>query len=136
MSIERNDARRPLLAACAALLASVLLGLPGSGCLNPRPEEVPGVGTSLPSQPEPISGPARDTCADPAAAGCDLAAEDLNVEPLSDDADEQGEPANLADPSAGSAAPADGEAADPRNADAGDGDGDGGTDVPADAGAP
>jgi hypothetical protein len=76
---------RTLLAACAALVFALALGVPGSGCLNPRPEELPsGSGSDSPLYGLEASGPTpmRQTCEDnPLLAGCDLPETDINEEP-------------------------------------------------------
>lgn len=129
------SARRALLAACAAFIAVVALGLPGSGCLNPRPEELPSADSTQPNSPDPALSPIRETCDDnPLLAGCDLPDQDINADPVSDDgATSPGEtPSNLGGESApepaapGDEAPSGGDGAG----------GDAGADNPADAGAP
>jgi hypothetical protein len=129
-----SSARRALLAACATFMAVVALGLPGSGCLNPRPEELPSADFTQPNTPDESLTPIRETCDDnPLLAGCDLPEQDINADPVSDDGASPGEPpANLGGESApeptapGDEAPSGGDGAG----------GDAGADTPADAGAP
>jgi hypothetical protein len=118
--------RRALLAACAALVAAIALGVPGSGCLNPRPEELPSG-----SDPDllPATEPMRETCEDnPLLAGCDLPDEDINGNPI------DAPPADLNDPGAPEPQPSSTPEAGASTSGAGGGDA--GSDVPADAGAP
>jgi hypothetical protein len=66
----------------AAVLGAVVLGVPGSGCLNPLPEE-------WPSQPESVPNsrptPQRETCEDnPLLAECELPEADIAGKPADD----------------------------------------------------
>lgn len=133
---ERHErlGRRALLAACAAFMVVVALGFPGSGCLNPRPEELPSAEFSLPNSPESNPAPTRETCSDnPLLGDCELPEADINAAPADeDDAPPPSESTGLSgesapEPSAPGSEPAGG---------GGGSDGDAGTDIPADAGAP
>jgi hypothetical protein len=116
-----------LLAACAAFVAAVTLGLPGSGCLNPRPEEVPGADANL-FEPAMVE---RETCEDnPLLAGCDLPDEDINGAPVEAPAPN---PTDLDGPEPESPPP--GDAPEAGASAGGAGGGDAGSDVQ-DAGAP
>ena len=111
----------------------VALGLPGSGCLNPRPEELPSANL-LPETPESDLAPIRETCdGNPLLVGCELPEEDINGETVSDD----GVPVPGDTPGlSGETAP---QPTAPADEAPGGGDGaggDAGTDIPADAGAP
>lgn len=111
-------------------MAAVALGLPGSGCLNPRPEELPSAEASRPNA-DFGAGPVRETCSDnPLLAGCDLPPTDINDEPVSETPAPGTESNVVDDGTPEPAAPGD-EAAGPAG---GGGGGDAGT--PADAGAP
>lgn len=113
---------RALLAALAALLVVAGLGLPGSGCLNPRPEELPS------SDPEVVT-PVRETCDDnPLLVGCELPSEDVDDQPMSVPDAIEGPDLDLVDDDAPPSDPAPGAA--------GASPGDAGTEPPADAGAP
>jgi hypothetical protein len=124
--------RRALLAACAAFLAVVALGLPGSGCLNPRPEELPSADFGLPG----MAPPERETCDDnPSLGGCELPSEDINGDVVS----EEGRPLDDAPVDPGDSPSQDPEpsaSGNPAEGAAGAGGGDAGTDIEADAGAP
>jgi hypothetical protein len=109
----------------------VALGLPGSGCLNPRPEELPSTQFSLPDEPTPVE-PVRETCDDNALlGGCSLPPSDINDDPI--EAPPSQTPDNLNGEGAPQAQPA---AGSEMGGAGGGGDGDAGSDVPADAGAP
>jgi hypothetical protein len=131
-SHERHE-RRPLLAVCAAFMLVAALGFPGSGCLNPRPEELPSADiTGITPGADPA--PMRETCSDnPLLAECELPEADINAAPADEsDAPPPGESTGLSgesppEPMAPGDAPAGG---------GGGSDGDAGTDIPADAGAP
>jgi hypothetical protein len=133
-------ARRALLAACAAFMVVVGLGFPGSGCLNPRPEELPSADLTQPNSPDPGSAPIRETCDDnPLLAGCDLPDQDINDSPVSeppaDTAGNLGE--GSPEPTAPGDAPSGGDNGAGGDGAGGDGAGsDAGADMPADAGAP
>jgi hypothetical protein len=125
--------RRLLLAGCAPFLFVVALGLPGSGCLNPRPEELPSANVTE-NTPGSAPAPTRETCSDnPLLGECELPEADINAAPADEgDAPPSGESTGLSDegspqPSAPASEPAGG---------GGGSEGDAGTDIPADAGAP
>jgi hypothetical protein len=135
--VVRDGARRrpALLAACAAFVAAVALGFPGSGCLNPRPEELPSADFGAPGSPTPV----RETCDDnPLLGACELPVQDINGEPLpSESNDDEAAPPSATpvegDPNSDSGSSTAGNEA----AGAGGGGGaDAGSDSPADAGAP
>jgi hypothetical protein len=134
-AVGREGARRRpgLLAACAAFVVAVALGFPGSGCLNPRPEELPSADFGAPGTPPPV----RDTCDDhPLLGDCDLPAQDINGEPLpSGSSEDEAAPRDPA-PVDVDANGASGPSAPGEEAGAGGGGGDAGSDSPADAGAP
>jgi hypothetical protein len=123
--------RRALLAACAAFMVVVALGVPGSGCLNPRPEELPSADAQQNNTPD---APIRETCDDnPLLAGCELPDQDINAAP----ADEGDSPTPSETPSnlGGQGAPEPAAPGDEAPASGAAG-GDAGADTPADAGAP
>lgn len=77
LSLSSRARRRAWLAALAALVTVVALGLPGSGCLNPRPEELPSAEDNQPL------APVRETCDDnPLLAGCSLPEQDISGDPI------------------------------------------------------
>lgn len=128
-------ARRALLAACAAFMAVAGLGLPGSGCLNPRPEELPSDYVTEPNSAEPVAAPTRETCDDnPLLGGCELPEQDINADPVDDDdAPPPSETASMAGSESSPEPAAPGEEAPVGGAGAG---GDAGAETAADAGAP
>jgi hypothetical protein len=131
-SHERHG-RRPLLAACAAFMVVVGLGFPGSGCLNPRPEELPSADLTVPNTPGLEPAPTRETCDDnPLLADCALPEADINAAPADEsDAPPPGESTSISEGAAQPGAPGD----EPAGGGGGS-EGDAGTDIPADAGAP
>jgi hypothetical protein len=130
---EARGWRRTLLAACAAVVAAAALGFPGSGCLNPRPEELPSSQFSLPGDEPRPAEPVRETCDDnPLLAECELPETDINADPI--DAPPSQTPGDLSGQAAPDPQPAAGtEMAG--GAAAGEAGGDAGT-APADAGVP
>jgi hypothetical protein len=97
---------RPLLAACAAFMVVVALGFPGSGCLNPRPEELPST-YSIEGAPGPDPAPTRETCDDnPLLGDCELPEADVNAAPADEsDAPPPGESTGLSEGASQPAAP-------------------------------
>jgi hypothetical protein len=130
---HERQGRRLLLAGCAAFMLVVALGFPGSGCLNPRPEELPSADLSLPNSPETGPEPSRETCDDnPLLGDCELPESDINAAPADEnDAPPPGESTGLSDEGAPQPSAPASEAAG-----GGGGDADAGSDTPADAGAP
>jgi hypothetical protein len=127
-SLAGRARRRALLAAFAAVVAFVGLAVPGSGCLNPRPEELPSSGPS--GVDDDVAAPVRETCDDnPLLAGCDLPETDIEENTLT--------PEPTAPPPSLGSAPDSEEDTAPSPGAAGAGAGDAGSDdTPADAGTP
>ena len=74
---------RSLAAGLAIVVAALGLGFPGSGCLNPRPEELPSGANGEAERPAEVL---RETCEDnPLLAGCALPETDVNADDIGND---------------------------------------------------